>query len=603
MEGRLIHQYRIDSLLGKGGMGTVFLATDILLERPVAIKMLHSHLQSQPTFIERFRNEALVLARLNHPNIATLYNFLQDGSDYFMAMEYVEGDSLEAIIRRVGRLPMGISAGIIHQALEGLYHAHRKGVLHRDIKPANLILTPDGVVKLMDFGIARVVGEQRVTQANRVVGTLEYMAPELIKGQEPAVTSDIYAMGVLLYELLTGKLPFSSSTDFDLMQSILKDKVIAPRVHNNQIDRQIEAIVLKALEKDPANRFVDAKEFQLALQSFTTPIVSLAQVVAANAGAATEIVPIQPIHSRTTTQATPVHPDSFGVSNKLREHGQTVLTVGLLCLAILFLILTFSPKDDDEHRTTATVNRPAEAVTTVEDSPGTPEKIALETTDRPPAEPIQSEVSDVSNPTKRPAKPAPAPVNAKPRPVSASPAPPPAQQPNETGGVPGGSSTTTPVQASPEPVVNERKQPAAVPPSASEPVATPVPSTARHATITLNRHTVMLAITDNLSSSEAQEGQIIRFRVTEGVSANGEVVIPVGATAYGQVTRVKRASENLFQKKDQLEFRIHTVEAVNGQKVPLRSATISEEAKGKAVLFQSGQTFEVRTGDGVVVRL
>ncbi|RYD89268.1 MAG: serine/threonine protein kinase, partial [Sphingobacteriales bacterium] len=209
LQGRLIQHYRIESLLGEGGMGTVYQATDTLLQRLVAVKMLHPHLVSQTSFMERFRNEALILARLNHPNIAVVYNFLQDNADYFMAMEYVEGDSLEALIRKAGALSPAVAAEVVRQGLEGMAHAHRKGVLHRDIKPANLMLTPEGTIKLMDFGIARVSGEQRLTQANRLVGTLEYMAPELIEGQEPSPASDLYAMGVLLYELLSGKLPFA----------------------------------------------------------------------------------------------------------------------------------------------------------------------------------------------------------------------------------------------------------------------------------------------------------------------------------------------------------------------------------------------------------
>jgi serine/threonine protein kinase len=177
MLGRIIHTYRIEELLGEGGMGTVYRAVDTVLGRDVAIKALHPALLRQSAFLERFRSEARVLARLNHPNIAVLHNFIEAGDDLFMVMEYVEGLTLEALLRRRGKLRPEEAVPLIRQALEGLQHAHRRGILHRDLKPANLMLTPEGLVKVMDFGIAKVAGAQRLTQANHLVGTLEYLAP------------------------------------------------------------------------------------------------------------------------------------------------------------------------------------------------------------------------------------------------------------------------------------------------------------------------------------------------------------------------------------------------------------------------------------------
>ena len=614
MKGRLIHQYRVDSLLGKGGMGTVYQATDTLLERPVAMKMLHTHLQSQATFMERFRNEAMVLARLNHPNIATLYNFIQEGSDFFMAMEYVEGDSLETLIRRVGALPATVCAEIVRQGLEGMYHAHRKGILHRDIKPANLMLTPDGIVKLMDFGIARVVGEQRITQANRVVGTLEYMAPELIKGQEPSPASDIYAMGVLLYELLSGKLPFASRTDYELMQSIIRDKPVPLRQLNGQIPKELEGIVQKALDKTPAKRFADAREFQRALFPFYSqaPTLDPAQFIPAPAAPPTDVLDIQPKRPA-TPRAFPgrfipiknaVSPSRIGLvtrqaGNWFQENWQLALAGGLTLIALAFfgLIMTDdkanpinpastdstvaqqsvtgqpvaqppvsqpaeSTNDQSQQQTPTTIEEPAQS-TPVEDKP---------TLTSPP----KSSVGD---------KPKPAPGTIKSQPKGSG-----------TGLGQEKSKIDAPLQQPTEPTITENKQPVR-----NEPVTEPVAVPTTHRSVTLGRLRVSLALTENLSSAEAREGQSLRFRVTEAVSANGEVVIRSGATAYGVVTRIKRAGNGILQKKDQLEFRIQTVDAVNGQQIPLRSATIGEESKGQAVVFRSGQTFEVRTSDGVVI--
>jgi len=265
MIGEQIHNYKVNAHLGQGGMGTVLKATDMMLGREVALKMLHPQLTIQPQFLERFKKEARVLAQLHHPNIAVIYNFIEQGGNYFMVMEYVEGTNLDEFLRKYKVLPTEFVVPVFIQALEGLQHAHRKNVFHRDIKPSNLMLGPDGTVKLMDFGIAKVAGEQKMTQVNKIVGTVEFMAPELIQGQEASAASDIYAMGATLYELISGKLPFESDTDFNLMQAILKKKVNPPVQLNNSIPRALSDIVMKALDKKPGNRFTDARAFQQAL--------------------------------------------------------------------------------------------------------------------------------------------------------------------------------------------------------------------------------------------------------------------------------------------------------------------------------------------------
>ena len=611
MKGRLIHQYRVDSLLGEGGMGTVYQATDMLLERPVAMKMLHTHLQSQTTFMERFRNEAMVLARLNHPNIATLYNFIQDGTDFFMAMEYVEGESLETIVRRAGGLPTAICAEIIRQALEGLSHAHRKGILHRDIKPANLMLTPDGVVKLMDFGIARVIGEQRITQANRVVGTLEYMAPELIKGQEPSIASDMYAMGVLLYELLSGKLPFASRTDYELMQSIIRDKPAPLRQLNGQIPKELEAIVQKALDKNPAKRFADVRELQRALQPFAAQAPALDPANLVPTAPATDVLDIQPKRKITPDSikrgagnsvkklVTPsrVNLATQQAGNWLQANWQMALAGGLTLLAIVFFSLILLDTSTPTIKPTPSDSTIAQQTI--------PQQAANEPLDQTPDQSTQQTPTTVDQPTqyspidKTPSPSTPQkPTDDKPvtdKPKSSAPTRP---QSRETGSSQPKSRTEIPAQTPTESGSGENPQP--VQPVHNEPVAEPVNTRPARRSVTLGRVRVNLALTDNLSSAEAREGQSLRFRVTDAVTANGEVVIRAGATAYGVVTRVKQAG-GLLQKKDQLEFRIQTVDAITGQQIPLRSATIGEESKGQAVVFRSGQTFEVRTSDGVVI--
>ncbi|HEX5152619.1 MAG TPA: protein kinase [Parafilimonas sp.] len=267
MIGTTLQNYYIESLLGEGGMGRVYKATDTVLGRQVAIKSLNIALTNQPSFLERFKNEAKTLARLAHPNIAVLYNYLKEGNDYYMVMEYVEGENLDELTKRNKTLPCEVIVPLMVQALEGLEHAHKKGVLHRDIKPANLMLTPESMVKLMDFGIAKVSGNAKLTQTSRVIGTIEFLAPELIEGEEPSPASDIYAAGVTMYEMLTGRLPFNGKSDYMLMQEIVKEKPAAPVTFNANTPAALSDIILKTLEKKPADRFESAAAFSRELQT------------------------------------------------------------------------------------------------------------------------------------------------------------------------------------------------------------------------------------------------------------------------------------------------------------------------------------------------
>ena len=265
MTGRLIQTYRIDELLGEGGMGTVYRATDTVLERPVALKMLRAELLAHPQFLDRFRAEAQILARLNHPNVATLYNFVREESDYYMVMEFVEGQTLEQWLGQHGPLPVSLAVQVVQQALEGLHHAHKRGILHRDLKPANLMVTPEGVVKLTDFGIARIVGSQRMTHVNGLVGTPAYMAPEQIQGLEPSLQTDTHAMGLVLYELLSGQVPFATTNQFETMERVMRMMPPPLRPQLSGLPPVLDDILNQALQKDPANRFADARQFQKAL--------------------------------------------------------------------------------------------------------------------------------------------------------------------------------------------------------------------------------------------------------------------------------------------------------------------------------------------------
>ena len=209
--------YKTLEKIGEGGMGEVYRGLDTMLEREVAIKQLRAEFAGRGDIVERFRTEAVTLGKLNHPNVVTLYSFLREDNALYMVLEFVRGETLDAVIRRRGALPWTEAVGLVIQALHGLEHAHVMQVIHRDVKPANVILTPAGVLKLMDFGIARILNTARMTRVGHMIGTLEYMAPEQVRGGAGDARADLYSLAIVLYELLTGHVPFKGATDYELI--------------------------------------------------------------------------------------------------------------------------------------------------------------------------------------------------------------------------------------------------------------------------------------------------------------------------------------------------------------------------------------------------
>jgi serine/threonine protein kinase/TPR repeat protein len=261
-----VGQYEIRELLGEGGIGQVHAAYDTVLQREVAMKSLRPEMLSDTNFADRFRGEATSLARLNHPNITTLYSLIPDGKNLYMVMELVRGHTLDDILaKRNAPLDVRESLAIIAQAADGLAYAHSMGVIHRDIKPSNLMVAENGVLKIMDFGIARVRGSQRLTRSGSIVGTLAYMAPEQLRGEEGDEACDLYSLAIVLYEMLSGSPPFSANSEYDLMQAQINQKPdrLISRVPG--LDAKVEAAIMKALSKKPAQRFPSTRAFSDAL--------------------------------------------------------------------------------------------------------------------------------------------------------------------------------------------------------------------------------------------------------------------------------------------------------------------------------------------------
>ena len=265
MTRRVIGPFEIHEQLGKGGIGEVYAGVDQLLGRPVAIKALRPEFSRDHGFVERFRSEATNLARLNHPNITTLYSLHKEGDELYMVMELVRGSTLESILSRAGRLGLNECIAIMAQAVAGLTYAHRMGVIHRDIKPANLMVTDSGLLKIMDFGIARIQGSQRMTRQGDLIGTLAYMSPEQLKGAEGDARSDLYSLAMVLYELLSGDTPFHATSEYDLIRAQVEQRPPPLAGQVPGLDPKAEAVMMQALAKNPDERFPTVDAFGRAL--------------------------------------------------------------------------------------------------------------------------------------------------------------------------------------------------------------------------------------------------------------------------------------------------------------------------------------------------
>src|SRR5271154_4442402 len=258
-------RYRVISRLGSGGMADVYLAQDQMLGRQVAVKVLHHHFAEDQEFVERFRREASSAAALSHPNIVGIFDRGEWNDTYYIAMEYVDGRSLKAIVREQGPLEPATAIDIVIQILRAARFAHRRGVIHRDLKPHNVILDEEGRVRVTDFGIARA-GASDMTLTGSIMGTAQYLSPEQAQGFAVTGASDLYSIGVILYELLTGVVPFEGETAVAIAFKQVAAEPYPPSALNPALPASLDAIVLRALAKNPGDRYADADEFIAALQ-------------------------------------------------------------------------------------------------------------------------------------------------------------------------------------------------------------------------------------------------------------------------------------------------------------------------------------------------
>src|SRR5437660_1245381 len=303
-------RYRIMRKLGTGGMANVYLAEDQELGRRVAIKILNDRHANDEQFVERFRREAKNAAALSHPNIVSIYDRGEAEGTYYIAMEYLDGRTLKELIVQRGPAPVTVSVEYARQVLSALRFAHRHGIVHRDIKPHNVLVDGEGRVKVTDFGIARAGAASQMTEAGSIVGTAQYLSPEQAKGTAVDQRSDIYSLGIVLYELLTGSVPFTGDTPVEIAMKHISETPAPPSSVRPDVPHDLDLVVTRALAKDPADRYQSAEEMDADLERLGRG----AAVSAETEESATQIMRA-PTGPMSATAATMIVPPRRGVGD------------------------------------------------------------------------------------------------------------------------------------------------------------------------------------------------------------------------------------------------------------------------------------------------
>ena len=268
MKGQKVNdRYQIIKSIGEGGMANVYLAYDTILDRNVAVKVLRGDLATDEKFVRRFQREALSASSLSHPNIVEVYDVGEDNGQYYIVMEYIEGKQLKQLLKKRGKLTLSEVIDIMLQISDGMSVAHDAYIIHRDIKPQNIMIQDNGMVKITDFGIAMAMNSTQLTQTNSVMGSVHYLPPEQASGKSPTLQSDIYSMGILMYELLTGNLPYKGDNAVEIALKHLKEPIPSIREELPEIPQSVENIIIKATAKNPKNRYNDAREMNEDLRT------------------------------------------------------------------------------------------------------------------------------------------------------------------------------------------------------------------------------------------------------------------------------------------------------------------------------------------------
>jgi serine/threonine-protein kinase len=338
-------RYKIEALLGQGGMSAVYRGSDPNLRRTVAVKLIHPHLSSDPDFVRRFEQEAAAVAQLRHPNIIQVYDFNRDGDVFYMVLEYLPGETLQTKLKALHaagqRLPIGEAVRIMAVVCDAVAYAHGRGMIHRDLKPANVMLNPEGQPILMDFGVAKMRGGEQHTATGAIIGTVTYMSPEQARGDRLDERADLYSLGVMLFEMIAGRPPFEGDSIMTVMLKHMNEPPPDLRPLNKDAPEGLAAIIQKALAKNPGDRFQTASEMAAALRGATTLVPTVVQqpsTAATQAGAPSTQVVAPPAQSTLAGQQPQTAATAIGAQRKRGPLPLAMIAGGVGALALCAVI-------------------------------------------------------------------------------------------------------------------------------------------------------------------------------------------------------------------------------------------------------------------------
>ncbi len=586
MIGSRIGQYQIIELLGEGGMGTVYRARDILLDREVAVKMLHQHLRGDHVFLSRFKNEALLSAKINHPNVTTLFQFLEADGRQYLIMEYVSGRNLEKIIKSFGSLSVKSVVPILIQLVEGLKNAHQKGIIHRDIKPGNIMVSDDGYVKLMDFGIARIEESIRLTRVNHVIGTTAYLAPELLEGGNPSVASDLYAVGVVAFEMLFGHLPNAGSNSSG-RQRILEIPSIQSLFSSGDQAKLIR-IVKRLLHKNPGRRHESAQ----SLLDDLSALGNYGRIKLESSPAVINHKVNKSVKEVSDKIAGLLRKSFSGHFDRLWHSTEgKIITISLLVAIPIFLggliwpavNPKYEPEDDNEPETAfmeITSQEEIIPLNRVDSSQWT----EIQTEKKSPVQPVDNEEKNVPQKTPEPSTVTdskPPPLNAVPVQEKKS-----EEKTEQSGEEISENDTGNTLSSRPDSTdVNSTSEPAN-PGTEDEPSGTIVQDEKKVETVSLlvPELEISAVFSKDISSDRNQKNEIFFLENQIPVYTNGHLLIASGARIKA-VIREARSSQT--RAKAFLAIQVQSVEAVNGDWVSLQYPIYSDKGAAE-IIFRRG---------------